>query len=427
MNLWERLRKKKQDEEQIEEELGEVPQEELPERKRIDTTYIKWGAVFGAVMFGLFLFSRMLSGGNNVVVQGDIQAQKRILEQVLKSQADMNQKILQEIQELKKEKQSNGEGGETRKSGEEKKSGGNRENVKTQDLQIVVPGSQAPPPPPPPPPSATFQEVKPAETYKPKINRIERKEENKQESKNAGKLYAQAGVTDLPVFSEGTKQEEEKKQKQSQREVYLPAGTTLKGRIINSFPAPVGGEKFPAVLIELDDYARLPNNYRIPMDKCLVIAKAEGSYVLSRAKMETYRLTCILKTGRVIEVSPKGMIVSGEDGMEGVGGKFLNINREQLLMSLGGGTLSGFFSALQNAQLQQNTSVFGTTTNVKNEFLYALYGSLAQTWNQFAQWYLDQAKQMLPVVVVSAGKPVYITLVDGISLGVSVDEFKKGL
>jgi len=262
--------------------------------------------------------------------------------------------------------------------------------------------------------------IKPPEEYKPRINRVERKDE---QSRANGNLVAQAGMSDVQTVVNPEKGNPANEKKT----VYLPAGTTLKGRIINSFPAPVGGEKFPAVLIELEGYARLPNNYRLDLSRCLVIAKGEGSYVLERAKLETYKLSCILKNGKVIEVSPRGMVISGEDGMEGVRGKFLNINREQLLTYFGGSVVSGFFSALQQGQITRRTTPFGTTTEIRDEFLYALYGALAQTWNEFARFYLEQAKQIVPVVVVQAGVPVYIVLVDGLSLEVSVDEAKKGL
>jgi hypothetical protein len=52
---------------------------------------------------------------------------------------------------------------------------------------------------------------------------------------------------------------------------------------------------------------------------------------------------------------------------------------------------------------------------------------LAQTWNEFAKFYLEEAKKIVPVVVVQGGVPVYIVFVDGVSLEVSVDEIKKGL
>jgi conjugal transfer pilus assembly protein TraB len=371
----------------------------------------------------LFLVSRLFSSGEGVVIKSDPELQKKLLEETLKSQSQMNEQILNQLKEMNEQLKQLKEGKEPKT--EEKEKGGVGKEKKTDSGSVfkIEESKSSSPPPPPPPPSSTplyTEPVKPPEEYKPKINRVERKDEQSRASSN---LLAQSGMSDMPPAAKPEKE----KSAEEKKTVYLPAGTTLKGRLINSFPAPVGGEKFPAVLIELDGYARLPNNYRLDLSRCLVIAKAEGFYALERAKLETYKLSCILKNGKVIEVSPKGMVISGEDGLEGVKGKFLNVNREQMLTYLGGTTLSGFFSALQQGQIEKYTSVFGTTTNIKNEFLYALYGSLAQTWNEFAKFYLEEAKKIVPVVVVQAGVPVYIVFVDGVSLEVSVDEIRKGL
>ncbi|MFZ8860280.1 MAG: TraB/VirB10 family protein [Thermocrinis sp.] len=411
MGFLDKLRKKQQQEQEYE----EVPIEEeevQEERKRsfLGGDAIKWGGIFVGAAAALFLLSRLFSSGNDVVIKSDPELQRRLLEEALKSQAQMNEQILNQLREMNEELKRLKESRDV-KTGEKKTDSGS-----------VFKIEESPPssPPPPPPPSTPFytEPLKPPEEYKPKINRVERKEE---QSRADGNLLAQSGISDVPPVANPEKPAQEKKT------VYLPAGATLKGRIINSFPAPVGGERFPAVLIELEGHARLPNNYRLDLSRCLVIAKAEGSYVLERAKLETYKLSCILKNGKVIEVSPKGMVISGEDGLEGVRGKFLNVNREQLLTYFGGTTLSGFFSALQQGQITRFSTPFGTTTDIKNEFLYALYGSLAQTWNEFAKFYLEQAKKIVPVVVVQAGIPVYIVLVDGVSLEVSVDEIRKGL
>jgi hypothetical protein len=412
MGFMDKLRKKKEKEQEYED--VPIEEEELQEEKKgklLDNSAIKWGGIFVGSAMALFLVSRLFSSGGDVVIKSDPELQKRLLEETLKSQSQMNEQILNQLREMNEQMRQLKESRDVKV--EEKK-------PDTGSVFRIEEPPPSPPPPPPPPAPLYTEPVKPPEEYKPKINRIERKDE---QSKTDPNLVAQSGMSDVQFVatSENGKPAEEKKT------VYLPAGTTLKGRIINSFPAPVGGERFPAVLIELDGYARLPNNYRLDLSRCLVIAKGEGSYVLERAKLETYKLSCILRNGKVIEVSPKGMVVSGEDGLEGVKGKFLNINREQLLTYFGGTTVSGFFSALQQGQVRKQTTPFGTTTDIKNEFLYALYGSLAQTWNEFAKFYLEQAKNIVPVVVVQAGVPVYIVLVDGTSLEVSVDEIRKGL
>jgi conjugal transfer pilus assembly protein TraB len=424
MGFLDKLRKKQEQEQEYEElpiEEEEI-QEEGKKKNLLGNDVIKWGGIFVGAAAVLFLASRLFSSGEGVVIKSDPELQKKLLEEALKSQSQMNEQILSQLKEMNEQLKQLKESKEV-KTEKEGKGGVEKEKKDGGSVFKIEEAPPSSPPPPPPPPSSTplsNEPIKPPEEYKPKINRVERKEE---QSKADSNLLAQSGMSDVPPAPKPEKE----KSAEGKKTVYLPAGTTLKGRIINSFPAPVGGEKFPAVLIELDGYARLPNNYRLDLSRCLMIAKGEGSYVLERAKLETYKLSCILRNGKVIEVSPKGMVISGEDGLEGVKGKFLNVNREQLLTYFGGTTLSGFFSALQQGQITKYTTPFGTTTNINNEFLYALYGSLAQTWNEFAKFYLEEAKKIVPVVVVQAGVPVYIVLVDGVSLEVSVDEIKKGL
>lgn len=419
MGFLDKLRKKREQEQEYEE--VPIEEEELREEGKkknfLGSDAIKWGGIFVGAAVALFLVSRLFSSGDEVVIKSDPELQRRLLEEALRSQSQMNEQILDQLREMNEQLRQLKESREVRV--EEKRTDGGG----VFRIEEAPPSPPPPPPlpPPPPPPTPFYAEpVRPQEEYKPKINRVERKDE---QSKADNNLLAQASISDIPPAPNSEKENSAN----GKRIVYLPAGTTLRGRIINSFPAPVGGEKFPAVLIELEGHARLPNNYRLDLTRCLVIAKAEGSYVLERAKLETYKLSCILRNGKVIEVSPKGMVVSGEDGMEGVRGRFLNINREQLLTYFGGTAISGFFSALQQGQITRHTTPFGTATDIRNEFLYALYGALAQTWNEFARFYLEQAKRIVPVVVVQAGVPVYIVLVDGVSLEVSVDEIKKGL
>jgi conjugal transfer pilus assembly protein TraB len=421
MGFMDKLRKKQEKEQEYED--VPIEEEELQEEKKrslLDNSAIKWSGIFVGSAVALFLVSRLFSSGEGVIIKSDPELQKKLLEETLKSQSQMNEQILNQLKEMNEQLKQLKESKETKT--EEKEKGEVGKEKKTDIGSVFKIEETAPPPPPPtPPPAPLYSEpMRPPEEYKPKINRVDRKDE---QSKADSNLLAQSGVSDV---SPAGKPEKEKSAEEK-KTVYLPAGTTLKGKIINSFPAPVGGEKFPAVLIELDGYARLPNNYRLDLSRCLVIAKAEGSYALERAKLETYKLSCILKNGKVMEVSPKGMVISGEDGLEGVKGKFLNVNREQLLAYFGGTTISGFFSALQQGQITRYTTPFGTTTDIRNELLYALSGSLAQTWNEFARFYLEEAKKIVPVVVVQAGVPVYIVFVDGTSLEVSVDEIRKGL
>jgi len=382
--------------------LEEKEEKKPKKRRRFPKEFLLIGVAFA--LFVAFL----LKGKREVVIGTDVETQKKLMSEVLETQREINKELLKEIKALReeitkiKEERKREERREVpRKTKKEKVPKEELKDLlrnrpkggewKGGSLQIIPPQDQAPPSPPP-------------------LRRIDEEKDKKRTSKKS----------ERKVVKTSTKEETTNKKK-----VFLPAGTVVKGRILNAFPAPVGGKKFPAVLIRLEGDGKLPNKVRFPLRDCVVLALAEGTWALERAKLQAKKLSCVLKNGKVIERNVNGFIVSAEDGIEGVKGKFLQINRKQILTYLGATTLSGFFSALQYAQTQRYTTVWGTTRDVDDEFLYALYGSMAQTWNEFAKWYLEQAKEVVPVVFVPAGKPVFITFLEGFSLGVSVDEFKN--
>jgi len=242
----------------------------------------------------------------------------------------------------------------------------------------------------------------------PKIEMIEKSEEKETGKKKSGSLN------------------EKKKKKKT---VFIPATTLMRGKIIHSFLAPVivgrGGAKPAPVLIKLEGFARLPNGKTINLNGCTVLAKAQGTWAEERAKLETAKIVCVLEDGKVIEQKFTGYVVSGIDNIEGVKGKFMEVNSKQVATYFATVGLGGFFAALQNAQVERRESAFGTYTTIKDELLYSTYGAFAETFREFSRFYLERARQIVPVVFVDAGKPVFITVINGFSLGISPEEFAK--
>ncbi len=216
------------------------------------------------------------------------------------------------------------------------------------------------------------------------------------------------------------------RKKEPKKKVFIPAGSVMRGQIVSAFFAPVGGKRFPAVLIRLKGEVSLPNGYVFPVDECRVIAKAEGDWILERARLETYKMACVLPSGKVVETKFSGKVVSGLDGGEGVKGRFVNASAKQLRTYFATTFLGTLFEALAQSQVRSSIAVEGgavfKSEIIKSEGEYALYSALADTWKNFSQFYLEQAKKALPVVLVDGGVPVYIEVVDGFSLGVSTDE-----
>lgn len=357
----------------------------------------------GAVIGGMFL------GKEQVEVKTDTVLAKKQLMEVQKYISEMQKKNLEEIRELRKEIREVRKEIESVKKKEretpekplkkvlEEKKKTKREEYSPVYLQgkrsfVVMP------------PEGKEGEYEPLFGSPPKLVTV-KKEEKEEVKKKLG----------------SSPEKEEKK-------VYIPPTTLMKGTILHSFVAPVlsAGDAIPApVLIKIEGIARLPNGKSVNLDGCTVLAKAEGTWIGERAKLQTKKIVCVLENGKVVEGDLNGYVVSGKDNVEGVKGKFINVNSKQIMTYFAATGMGGFFSALQRSLEEERTSVLGTYVRIKDKFLYSTYGAFAQTFQEFARFYLERAKKIVPVVVVSAPKPVFITVIDGFTLNVSPEEFAK--
>jgi hypothetical protein len=200
MGFLDKLRKKQEQEQEYEEvPIEEEFQEEEKKKSFLGGGAIKWGGIFVGSAAALFLVSRLFSSGEGVVIKSDPELQKKLLEETLKSQSQMNEQILNQLKEMNQQlnqlKENKGnEPGEKGKGGAEKEKKADGGSVFK--IEESKPSSPPPPPPPPSPSTPLYSEpVKPPEEYKPKINRVERKDE---QSKADGNLVAQSGMSDVP-------------------------------------------------------------------------------------------------------------------------------------------------------------------------------------------------------------------------------------
>lgn len=393
------------DDREIEEEKEEKKEKKgrrrLPSLPRLSNRalFIAGGT---AIVF-LFLIA-LLRDRETVVTSPDPDVVNKIMEQQLRLQREMQKQLLREIEELKKELQkkslpatSGGNGTKTDVFELLKKRKKEKEKDQPSSMEII--------------------------RLKEELRRLREELEERERKKDQEPVHIQIKEREAKKAGVKRAQNDDEKEK---KKVFIPAGSVMKGRIVSAFFAPVGGTKFPAVLIELKGDVALPNNYRFPMEGCRVVAKAEGDWVLERAKLETYKLACVLPSGKVVEMKFAGKVVSGVDGGEGVKGRFINASAKQLRTYFGTTFLGTLFESLAQAQVNTQLAVEGGTVFrsevIRNEGEYAFYSAMAETWKQFSQFYLDQAKKALPVVLVDGNIPIYIEVIDGFSLGVDVDE-----
>ena len=185
---------------------------------------------------------------------------------------------------------------------------------------------------------------------------------------------------------------------------HLPAGSVVAGEIITgAFATKTRGDGLP-VLAQLQTAYLGPNGYEIPLEGCMMIGKATADMQTIRARVEAVTLSCVLPDGTSFDRKVRGYF-TGEDGTLGVPGTWQFRSGAwlgNLLASLGitaGGIYGNF--AISEA-LGENAVVFGDPT--------------AETTERLQEFFLERAEEILPVVWVETQTPVYVVMLEGVTL-----------
>jgi conjugal transfer pilus assembly protein TraB len=200
--------------------------------------------------------------------------------------------------------------------------------------------------------------------------------------------------------------------------VHLPAGSFLSATLLSGVYAPVrGSQPFP-VLLHFNEAAFAPNRHRVPVERCVAIAKAVGDYVSRRAILQLDQLSCTLPDGRVF-AAPLAGWVSGPDGVLGMPGEIIEHTGSFLAKVALSAFIQGGAAALAQAETTITTTPLGgtQTTVAGNTAQFAALQGLATTAERMSRFFERQLETLVPVIFVRAG----ITGAAVIQNGVTID------
>ena len=186
--------------------------------------------------------------------------------------------------------------------------------------------------------------------------------------------------------------------------VHLPAGSQVAGRILTgAFATKVRGDGLP-VLARLEAAYLAPNDYEVPLEGCLMIGKATADLQTIRARVEAVTLSCVLPNGEVFERKVRGYF-TGEDGTLGIAGTWQHRSGAWLgnLLAAMGTAAGGVYGSVQiNEALGGADLVLGDRT--------------LETTERIETFFLDRAEEILPVVLVETLTPVYVVMLEGVTI-----------
>jgi conjugal transfer pilus assembly protein TraB len=266
---------------------------------------------------------------------------------------------------------------------------------------------------PPPPPSM------PAETQPaPSLYRIPPPPKQVGED---GPKKVLAGEIEV-VSNESAKREEESGVKKNERKeaIYLPP-SFMEATLLSGLDAPVLKEAKSnpvPVLLRIKDLAVLPNRLKADLKGCFVIAEGHGDLADERAHLRLVSLSCIAKNGQaVIDQKIKGFVVD-EDGKIGLKGLVVSRMGSAIARSALAGFFGGVGEGLTAASTVQSVSPLGATQTIDTDDIAraAVGKGIASGFAELQRFYLELARQSMPVIEVGATKTITLVVSEGVEL-----------
>lgn len=175
--------------------------------------------------------------------------------------------------------------------------------------------------------------------------------------------------------------------------------------------------------------AVLPNRFRADVRECFLIASAFGDLSSERAYMRAETISCVRDDGAVIETGMDAY-ASGEDGKAGVRGRLISKQGAILARSLMAGFMQGVSEAFSVRQVP-SINVTGTgSSGGSGKVVSPVYeqafssqamqgaaiGGTGKALERIADFYLEMAENLYPVIEVDAAREIDFVVKKGVQL-----------
>ena len=323
--------------------------------------------------------------------QGNITSLEKKLEQIEKQQQNMKTVV------QTKQEQPAADSLEARIKAQQQRNTGNSSGFDQGGLRAVVP----------PPPGVPYSQVK---------NFGEQRVESYTEA--VGESNQRPQESDAPLIFEAEEsnytQDTESIAVESTYRVnefagMLPPGAILPVALLSGLDS--GTSEYTRanpqpVLMRIQDHAFLPKG-RYETKSCFALGSSYGDLSSERVYITGSRVTCLSpETGMMLTGTLNGF-VTDSDSIQGLKGTVIRRNGALLAKSILAGFASGLSSLAAEAGTNQLTTISGAVNQTIDSDRILETGSmegLKTTMDMLAKQYLDEAKNMFPVISVSGGR-----------------------
>lgn len=172
------------------------------------------------------------------------------------------------------------------------------------------------------------------------------------------------------------------------------------------------------IMLRVQAPAVLPNYLKANLKGCFIVADALGDLAKERVTVRLLTLNCLDQQGTAVINQKIEGFVTDSDGRRDMAGIVVSRAGSHLARSFAAGVIGGFGEAIQAENTVTNINPLGMTKASKPEGILksGLGGGLKSATSDLQQFYLDLAKQAMPVIEVGAAKDITVVIQTGVEL-----------
>jgi conjugal transfer pilus assembly protein TraB len=170
------------------------------------------------------------------------------------------------------------------------------------------------------------------------------------------------------------------------------------------------------VLLSVNSETIIANSYVQEYKDCFILGTATGNATTERAYIRLSKMSCVAKNGATrIETEIEGWVY-GEDNKVGVSGHLVTKSGTLILKGLMAGVLQGIADSVSNTDnyFENGNGYSNRNNNGLGQGAADGFGSgVGSAFKTLADFYIDMAKDLYPVIEVKGGREVQLLVKGG--------------
>jgi len=199
----------------------------------------------------------------------------------------------------------------------------------------------------------------------------------------------------------------------------LPAGSWVRGTLLTGLM--VSTKSFQKTVIQLDYGFIGPNQSKINLKSCNIIGLGRADLSIERILIKPQKISCVKSNGKHFVREIDGF-VAGSDSYNGLEAVYSSKQGKVFLAAVLAGIVQGATQAYDLATVQTSIIGAGGDNPIESKNFtgsmgtYAAVKGLQNGANLTTQWYLNQAKSLLPSLSKGSGSKLWVLVTESVNI-----------